>query len=825
MSGTHPWRNRPRSLPGLWFLFVLVLSWVPAASVLHAAQKLHVSWINVGQGDSILIRVPAGRTILIDAGDDAWDAGKKVYAYLKSLGVERIDTFILTHPHDDHFGGLYYLCGKVKIRRFLYGTRISNTRYARLERLLKEHGVPMEHIDAGYVVETGNPKAKMEVYHSGPPELQRPAGMRGTLATLDHDLISLWPIRASSSDGSSSSGVDLNSLSIVSRLTYGSVSFLFTGDMTRDVEERLLREGYELSSIVYKAAHHGSQFSNTMPLLTAVNPTYVIIQSGEGNPFGHPHPQALERFRAVARYVYRNDERGTIQCWTDGEEIDFKDELGSIAFLANPRVVRLNPKAVTVSVKATKSCRAEVRFRKRGTARWRLVSSDIRKNAHKLVLSTLKPDTQYEYKVTIISHDNESDRAEYSGSFRTRPLSPDDESSNVRLGKISMSHTPVFVKEPVRVEATVGNAGETALQARFEVYEEAMLPNARIHSSEIELPAGGATRTSLVWVPRSASSDTLIICVKKGRKVMAVRTLKLPLQRRVILFDGSHRNWVVTSHRLGSFYSSLEEEGYEVREHTEGPLTEKTLSGVHVLFLPWTTYRYSHEEKEALTSFLENGGGVVLTSKGDYSKYHDTASFNSILSYVGSAIRFNDDEVLDDTDNYGNTPARAWVPKIHVFPRKLPGFDEAKIRTVISHGTCSLLDLGGGPLGSSHPSGVMLLLAGDDDTYNIDADKQGDYVQIAPGSGGLIMEAAERIGAGRLLVCGGTHFTDREYTDDTGSHHQTPRYNLVLMAWLSGRTEAVKRVRTGGAPRRARASGNTARRSLFRKLYEGIADW
>ena len=88
---------------------------------ISSANNLKVHFIDVGQGDAIFIEKPDGDNILIDCGDSSDDAGEKVEAYLDILKVEKIDTFILTHPHDDHYGGLFYLIGRMDIGKFLYG--------------------------------------------------------------------------------------------------------------------------------------------------------------------------------------------------------------------------------------------------------------------------------------------------------------------------------------------------------------------------------------------------------------------------------------------------------------------------------------------------------------------------------------------------------------------------------------------------------------------------------------------------------------------------------------------------------------------------------
>ena len=283
---------------GFRHLSVLFFLLVSLPFFLHAAP-LKVHFIDVGQGDAIFIQGMGGKNMLIDAGDDGDDAGEKILTYLSSIGVNRINTFLLTHPHDDHYGGIFAMIGQVTIDKFLYGTHVNGKKYSKMVKKVKAAGIPYRHVSAGHRFDLGSGVSALAI-HSGPPE------MRGIVSTVDVDR---------DDDGR---GPDLNRCSVVLRLSYGQSSYLLTGDATKHVEKDLLADGINVSATVYKAAHHGSRYSNTAEFLAAVNPRWGVIQVGAGNHHGHPHAPALSRMEAVCEQVYRNDTGGTIYSYADG---------------------------------------------------------------------------------------------------------------------------------------------------------------------------------------------------------------------------------------------------------------------------------------------------------------------------------------------------------------------------------------------------------------------------------------------------------------------------------------------------------------------------
>jgi competence protein ComEC len=117
-----------------------------------------------------------------------------------------------------------------------------------------------------------------------------------------------------------------NQNSVVVRLTYGNLSVLLTGDTELLAEQAMIQSGRTLQSIVLKAGHHGSNTSSTTAFLTAVQPQVVVISAGQDNPFGHPHPEMLQRVAAVGAAVLRTDELGTIEVISDGQTMWWQAE-------------------------------------------------------------------------------------------------------------------------------------------------------------------------------------------------------------------------------------------------------------------------------------------------------------------------------------------------------------------------------------------------------------------------------------------------------------------------------------------------------------------
>ncbi|AGB19619.1 ComEC/Rec2 family competence protein [Thermoanaerobacterium thermosaccharolyticum] len=261
------------------------------AASANTAGLLKVHFLDVGQGDSIFIQSPSGKTMLIDAGVP--QMGNKVVNYLKNLGVKKIDILVGTHPHEDHIGGMDYVIDNFDIGQFYMPKVTTNTKtFEYVLNAARNKGLKIDVAKAGVSLDLGPEASAMMIAPNG----------------TKYD--------------------DLNEYSAVIKLNYGDTSFLFTGDAGAESEKEMINQGYDLKSDVLKIGHHGSSTSTTAAFLDAVDPEYAVISCGKGNDYGHPHSVTLKKLKARNIPVYRTDECGTIVATSDGHSISFNVKPG-----------------------------------------------------------------------------------------------------------------------------------------------------------------------------------------------------------------------------------------------------------------------------------------------------------------------------------------------------------------------------------------------------------------------------------------------------------------------------------------------------------------
>ena len=239
-----------------------------------AAQSnlLRVHFVDVGQGDAILIQGPDGTTALIDGGD----TNTGIVQYLKGVGVQKIDMMIATHPHADHIGGLVQVLKAIPVARVITNGEMHTT-------------ITYEHfLDA--IASAGAEYAEAR---------------RG-------DLIPLGSITLQVLHPLSPTGSDMNQNSLVLRFSYGKTTFLMMGDAGKKAEAGLLAAGLPLKADILKVGHHGSLPVSLPAFLEAVGPSTAVYSAGVGNPFQHPARSMLAALRAVGAKVYGTDKDGTI---------------------------------------------------------------------------------------------------------------------------------------------------------------------------------------------------------------------------------------------------------------------------------------------------------------------------------------------------------------------------------------------------------------------------------------------------------------------------------------------------------------------------------
>ena len=260
-------------------------------------QGLLITFIDVGQGDSALVRFPGGKTMLIDGGGfprGDFDTGKNIVApFLLRQGVWRIDYLVLTHPHPDHCCGLRYIAKNFSIREFwTNGDTVDDLCFQELGKALNKKKVVIRKL-SGSSPRLLIQRVRIEILH--PPHAYSGPGQE----------------------------VDarLNNKSLVIKFSYGSIRFLFAGDIDMNAENVLLSAEKDLSADVLKMPHHGSLTSNSISFISSVGPQVAVCSVGFRNPFNLPHPSVLRRFQKKGCAVYRTDLAGAVAMATDGKEL------------------------------------------------------------------------------------------------------------------------------------------------------------------------------------------------------------------------------------------------------------------------------------------------------------------------------------------------------------------------------------------------------------------------------------------------------------------------------------------------------------------------
>ena len=266
-----------------------IYSWVVVYE-LQKLQPLEVVFFDIGQGDAIFVETPHNYQILIDGGPTS--------AVLEKLGNEMpfwdrtIDLIVLTHPEHDHIAGLIEVLKRYEVDFVLWTGVLRNTgEYEEWKRLIEEQDVKVKIAEIGQKIIT--PTAFFEVLH--PFENLEGKEVKNT-----------------------------NNSSIGLRLVFEDNSFLFTGDLYKSGEEKLLDRGLYIDSDVLKVCHHGSKTSTSEKFLEKVTPEIAVISVGEENHYGHPHPEVLEVLNKYGIKVLRTDRGGDIKIISDGKNIKIK---------------------------------------------------------------------------------------------------------------------------------------------------------------------------------------------------------------------------------------------------------------------------------------------------------------------------------------------------------------------------------------------------------------------------------------------------------------------------------------------------------------------
>jgi competence protein ComEC len=267
--------------------------------------KLHIDFLDVGQGDSAIVTFPNGETWLVDGGGklnyrnsadeedsftpDTRSIGESVVSeVLWAKGYSNIDHILATHADADHIQGLSDVARNFSVASAIFGRLPSDDpEFAELLQVLTKRLIPIELMSRGDRVDVG-----------------------GAIVEI------LYPAKAADPDAPSD-----NDHSVVMRIAFGSRAFLLTGDIERGAEQDLLTKGGTVTSDLVKVAHHGSRTSSTAEFITAAHPQYAVISVGRHSPFGHPHPEVVGRWQNAGVQVLTTGENGMISVSTDGKDL------------------------------------------------------------------------------------------------------------------------------------------------------------------------------------------------------------------------------------------------------------------------------------------------------------------------------------------------------------------------------------------------------------------------------------------------------------------------------------------------------------------------
>ncbi|MFW2488555.1 ComEC/Rec2 family competence protein [Clostridium chromiireducens] len=278
------------------FLFMIIISlYLISCSSLYKnsnyikpdPNQMIVHFIDVGQGDSILIQVN-NKNMLIDAGPKS--DKNELLNYLSKLNIEKLDYVIATHPHEDHIGNMSDIIDSYNVLKF-YAPKVQSTTKT-FEKMIDS--------------------------------LKR-KGLKINVIRKDTDSIDLGKntnVRVFSPIDDSYE--NLNNYSSVIKIQYGSTSFLFTGDAEKDVEEKILDNNENISSDVLKVGHHGSSTSTSKAFLNKINPSIGVISVGKDNTYNHPNNETIKSLKENNVTIYRTDKDETVILSSDGTKISKK---------------------------------------------------------------------------------------------------------------------------------------------------------------------------------------------------------------------------------------------------------------------------------------------------------------------------------------------------------------------------------------------------------------------------------------------------------------------------------------------------------------------
>ncbi len=267
------------------------------------SNALKIYYLDVGQGDSSVIKTPDNKIIVVDGGGssewekNSYDIGKKITVpALQHIGIWQVDTVIVSHIHDDHLGGVLSILESYKVKQVIlpasdsYGkSEFASANLEKLKAILKDKKISIKYLKNSSSIKVSK-NVELKVLAPEEPFIQN-------------------------------TDSDVNNNSMVFKLIYKDFDALFTGDIQMEAEQRLLDK--DIQSDVLKVAHHGSPYSSTEDFIVQVDPEISIISVGKNN-YGHPSKEIIERLKEKKSQVYRTDMTGAVMLSTDGKSLKIR---------------------------------------------------------------------------------------------------------------------------------------------------------------------------------------------------------------------------------------------------------------------------------------------------------------------------------------------------------------------------------------------------------------------------------------------------------------------------------------------------------------------
>jgi competence protein ComEC len=274
----------------------------------HLNSDLQVTYIDVGQGSSALLELPGGHTALIDGGgfsdNNTFDMGARVIApFLWRKKIRTVDTLVLSHPNSDHLNGLIFIARHFNVKEIWTNNEVRTTRgYRQLQNIIAQKKINRPNFE----------------------QMPRQQMINGV------EFCFLYPPADFSARKASEKWRSTNNNSMVVKVSFGNISFLFSGDIMAEAEQELVSlAGADLASDVLLVPHHGSRSSSSQSFLSSVEPDVAVISAGWKNRFRFPHSTVLDAYDRMGCRIYRTDRNGAIMIKTDGHHITVKPFLPS----------------------------------------------------------------------------------------------------------------------------------------------------------------------------------------------------------------------------------------------------------------------------------------------------------------------------------------------------------------------------------------------------------------------------------------------------------------------------------------------------------------